>query len=95
MSKRGPPYTCTQCDKTYSVYSSFKSHLLLKHTKPDKKCSFCATYFHTQTTLNAHMYKCMQATPSNYQNECVVENIPAKQQNNLRITMFSDDISSL
>ena len=69
MSVRGPPYLCSDCKIEYSVYSSYRSHVLMKHTTPNKKCSYCDTKFHTNATLNAHMYKCMHTTTHNTQNE--------------------------
>ena len=101
MSVRGPPYLCSDCKIEYSVYSSFRSHVLMKHTTPNKKCSYCDTKFHTNATLNAHMYKCMHTTTHNTQNETVKTKQhqtsynedfkTTKRCNPLRLSMFSDD----
>ena len=102
----GSPYTCKKCDRSYAVYSSLRSHMLLKHTLPAKKCSCCEAVFYTTERLHAHMYRCMQTHPqpdqptTKYQNQN--ENLMTKRDacvkavkrpTNLHISMFCDQLS--
>ena len=47
---------CDQCEKTFDVYSSFYSHMAVKHGEAKVNCFHCDEKFHTVTQRNHHYY---------------------------------------
>jgi uncharacterized C2H2 Zn-finger protein len=50
-------YSCKHCDKVYSIYASYYSHIETKHKPPKIPCPVCQLKFHTHTQIHAHAFK--------------------------------------
>jgi hypothetical protein len=55
-------YTCKSCQKEYSVYASYYSHVKTKHEAPKLVCTVCRVRFHSYTQLHAHAFKLHRET---------------------------------
>ena len=50
-------YVCKACcDKGYDVYSSYYTHVVMKHTDPKIACTKCSLTFHTHAQLYKHAF---------------------------------------
>jgi len=55
-------YTCKSCQKEYSVYASYYSHVRSKHEPPKLVCTICHARFHSYTQLHGHAFKSHRVT---------------------------------
>ena len=49
-------YVCKHCDKGYDVYSSYYTHVAMKHADPKVACAKCTQVFHTHAQLYKHAF---------------------------------------
>ena len=49
-------YVCKNCEKGYDVYSSYYTHVQMKHTDPKIACTKCSLTFHTHAQLYKHAF---------------------------------------
>jgi hypothetical protein len=47
---------CDKCDKKFDIYSSFYSHMAVKHGDAKISCFHCDEKFHTVSQRNQHYY---------------------------------------
>ncbi|XP_044729591.1 zinc finger protein OZF-like [Chrysoperla carnea] len=56
--KQKPVYSCTECGKTYDVFTTFKKHVKKHRNKYSFKCEICSRYFNQPYLLKNHMRSC-------------------------------------
>ena len=49
-------YGCKHCEKGYDVYSSYYTHVAMKHANPRIACTKCSLTFHTHAQLYKHAF---------------------------------------
>ena len=51
-------YTCADCEREFTIYSTYYSHRSRTHKAPTKKCNFCEKMYYTNAEVYRHMWLC-------------------------------------